>query len=125
MKRIVLLLALIPSAAYADKTYNAEKSVSHDCAKDGVATVNVADAKFTFTGSCKQITLNGAGLTVTIENVEKLGVNGSGSTIDVVGADKITVNGRDNKITYKSNVAGKGKPKVTTNGAGNKVAQKK
>ena len=124
MKRLALLVALVPSLAFAGTSYNSEKSVTHDCAKDPDVSVNVADGTFTFTGTCDKVSLNGSNLKVTIDKVNKLSVNGSTNTVDVNGVDKLSVNGSDNTVRYKSAVTGK-KPKISTLGTGNKVSKVK
>jgi hypothetical protein len=126
MKRIALMITLvIPATAFAGgRSYNAEATITHDCAKEPDVSVNSSGAKATFTGTCDKISLNGSKLAVTIENVRKLSINGASNTVDIGGVDKLAVNGSANTVNYKQSVAG-GKPKVVTTGAGNKVTRVK
>jgi len=125
MKRIALLIALVPSVALADKSYNSEQSATHDCNKDPVVSINASGGTFTLTGTCDKVGINGSSNTVTIESVKKLGVNGASNKADVGAAEKIGVAGSSNTITYKTGLGGKGKPKVGSVGVGNKVTQVK
>jgi hypothetical protein len=125
VKHLVLLLALVPGIALADKSYNGEKSATHDCNKEPKAAVNTGDGDFTFTGTCDRIAINGGDNKITIESVRLLALNGSTNKVTVGAAEKIQVNGSDNTVNYKTGPDGKGKPKVTTLGTGNKVIQVK
>jgi hypothetical protein len=126
MKRMALLITLvIPTTTFAGgRSYNAETTITHDCAKEPDVSVNSSAAKATFTGTCDKISLNGSKLSVTIESVRKLSINGASNTVDIGGVDKLAVNGSDNKVSYKKSVEG-GKPKVVTTGAGNKITHAK
>jgi len=125
VKHLVLLLALVPGIALADKSYNGEKSATHDCSKDPKVMINTGDGDFTFTGTCDLIAINGGDNKVTIENVKQLSVNGSTNKVTVGAAEKIQVNGSDNSVSYKTGPGGKGKPKVGSLGTGNKITQVK
>lgn len=126
MKRLALLLALVPTVAAADTSYNdSAQAINHDCAKDPNVSVNSSASSATFTGKCDKISINGSTIKATIASVAKLSVNGSANEITVDGVDKLSVNGSSNVVSYKTNVAGKGKPKVSVLGTGNKVAQAK
>ena len=116
---LIALLALVPATALADRSYNSEQDVTHDCAKDSKVSVNVSSGTYTFTGKCEKISINGAGNKVKVESVEKISINGSKNTVDVDAVDKLAVTGSDNTITYKRGV--NGKPKVASTGANNKL----
>lgn len=122
---LVPLLALLalPATALADRSYNSEKTVTHDCAKEPKVSVNVAGGTYTFTGPCDKISVNGAGNTLKIASVGKLAVNGSKNTLDVDAVDKLSVTGTDNTVNYKRGVSGK--PKVASLGSNNKLNQVK
>ncbi|HEU0035352.1 MAG TPA: DUF3060 domain-containing protein [Kofleriaceae bacterium] len=113
-------LALVPAAAIADRSFNAETAGSHDCAKDPIVSINSSGGTFTLTGTCDLVSVNGADNKVTVEGAKKVSVNGSTNAVDIGAADRISVNGSDNKVTYKKSLAG-GKPKVSSLGTGNKV----
>jgi hypothetical protein len=115
----LLALSLAPAPALADRSYNSERNVTHDCAKDPEVSVNVSGGTYTFTGKCDKISLNGAGNTVKVESVKKLAVNGSKNTVSVDAVDKLSVNGSDNTVNYKRGVSGK--PKVASLGTNNKL----
>ncbi len=117
------LLALLPGTALADRSYNSEKTVTHDCAKDPEVSVNVGGGTYTFTGPCTKVSINGSGNQVKLASVEKLAVNGSKNTVDVDAVDKVAVTGSDNTVTYKRGVHGK--PKAASLGTNNKLEQVK
>jgi hypothetical protein len=113
-------LAVAP-AARADKSYNSEENIKHDCGKDANVTINVADATVVFTGACNRITITGAENKVTIASVKKLDVDGAENTIHAVVVDEIDASGAGNKITYKKRVTGK--TSVKSSGVGNKISE--
>lgn len=126
MKRIAItILFLAPLTAHANKTYNSEPNVTHDCAKEPQATVNVSSGTYVFTGTCEKIVLNGASGTYTVEGAKQLTVNGASNTVTVEAADRIAVNGSSNTLTYKKALTGTKPPKVANNGTGNKISQVK
>lgn len=120
---IAALLTALPASALADRSYNSEKTVTHDCAKDPVVAVNMAGGTYTFTGPCTRVAINGSDNKIKLDSVEKLAVNGSKNTIEVDAVDKLAVTGSDNAVSYKRGV--NGKPKVTSLGANNKLNQVK
>jgi hypothetical protein len=124
MTRIALLLLVVPSLALADRSYNAERKVNHDCNAEPNVSINVSSAEYTFTGACKRISINGSSSDITIETVNKLSVNGSMNKVEVRGADRISVNGSKNKVSYETAANGKGKPKVSSLGSGNQITRK-
>lgn len=124
MKRIVWCSILIPALAFAEKQYETETDIAHDCAKEPVVQVNAAAAKATFTGTCTKIELNGAGITATIENSITIEVNGASSKANIGGVDRLEVNGMGNAVTYKKAVKAK-KTRVYNNGLNNKIAKAK
>lgn len=121
---IGLCLTLAPAAALADRSYNSEARIKHDCAKEGDVSINVSGAIAVFTGTCAKISINGAENKVTIASVKKLKVNGAENTVDVTDADVISAAGAGNKITYKKRPAGK-KTKVKSPGVDNKITELK
>jgi len=96
-----LLLVCTPAIAMAGKTYNEGSGGNWDCGKDANVTININDASFTFTGACKNVSINGNNNTVNAESIASLALNGN-----------------DNTVNY-----GKTKPKVADNGNNNKVNQ--
>ena len=121
---LAALLIALPLTAAADRSYNAEKTVTHDCAKEPAVSVNVAGGTYTFTGPCTKISINGSDNKFKIDSVEKLAINGSKNAVDVDAADKIAVTGSENTVNYKRGVTAKA-PKVASLGAGNKLNQVK
>ena len=99
--------ALAPAVALADRTYDEEDRIAHDCGKDGNAVVNVAGASAMFTGACTRIVINGAENKVKIASVKSLKVNGAGNTIHADHVEDISATGVGNAITYKKRVTGK------------------
>ena len=65
---------LFPALASADKTFDTEKTGTWDCSKDATVVINKSTGKYTLTGACKEITINGGHLTVAIESVGTLTV---------------------------------------------------
>jgi hypothetical protein len=104
--------------AFAGKTYNDGAGGSWDCGKDPDIAINADKGKYTFTGVCKAISVNGNKNTVTIDSVGALAVNGDDITITVGSVDSISVNGDRNSVSYGKSA----KPKVADNGEGNKVS---
>lgn len=120
---LAALLALLPATALADRSYNSEKTVSHDCAKEPAVSVNVAGGTYTFTGPCTKVSINGSGNKVKLASVEKLAINGSKNAVEVDAVDKASVTGSENTLSYRRGV--NGKPKVASLGANNKLEQVK
>jgi hypothetical protein len=117
------LLVLLPATALADQSYNSEKTVTHDCAKEPRVSINVGGGTYTLTGPCTKVAINGAGNKIKADSVEKLAITGSKNVIDVDAVDKLAVTGNDNTVTYKRGVSGK--PKVASIGTNNKLTQVK
>ena len=87
--RLVAALAIILAAqvARADKTFTSEKSATWDCSKDGSVTITHGNGKYTFKGTCKDITINGGHNTLAVEGVTTLTINGASNAIT---ADSVT-----------------------------------
>ncbi len=119
---LVLFLVLAPAAALADRSYNSETKIAHDCDKDGDVSVNVSRATAVFSGTCAKISINGAENKVTIASVKKLNVNGAKNTVDVGAVDDISATGLGNTITYKKSLGGK-KTRVKSPGIDNKITE--
>jgi len=122
MKRLVLLLVVLPGIALADRAIVGDKSGTIDCAKDPEVAINSGEGTFTFTGTCTKIAVSGGHNKLTIENVTKLAIVGSGNIVAIEGADKIAVTGSDNTVTYKRALTRK-KPAVASMGTKNKITQ--
>ncbi|NVB83125.1 MAG: DUF3060 domain-containing protein [Kofleriaceae bacterium] len=102
MKRIlVLLVAVTPATASADKMWNQGKGTTWDCAKDPVVTIAHGKATYTFKGTCKTVNISGATNKVKAEHVEELNVSGSSNTIDVGTLGRVNLSGSQNKVTFK------------------------
>jgi hypothetical protein len=89
----------LPGAS-ADKAYNQGKRGTWDCARDAVVTINTNEGSFAITGTCRRISVNGNGNTVTAEATAKLDVNGNSNTIEARQADAIATTGNDNRVSY-------------------------
>lgn len=120
--KLFLALSLAPGVALADRSYNSERQIAHDCDKDGDVSINVSSATAVFTGTCAKISINGAQNKVTIAAVKKLKVNGAKNTVDVTAADEISATGLGNTITYKKSLTDK-KTKVKSPGLDNKITE--
>lgn len=121
MKRLAFALLFVPAIALADKSFTAEKTATWDCAKDATVTITHGNGKYTFKGTCKDITVNGGHNTLVVETVATLTVNGSSNTITSDSLDTVTVTGSDNKVTWKKSSGAGGKPTVTSLGQNNTV----
>jgi microcystin-dependent protein len=121
---LVALPALLWSAAArAERIYDqADGEVAHDCATEPEVVINGSTARYTFTGACTSIAVNGAENKLAIESVKALAVTGASNQVAVVAADTISVTGSSNKVTYKKPVSAK-KVKVASTGVANKVAK--
>jgi hypothetical protein len=100
---IALLIALAPTVAHADKIYlHGGKDSRWNCADDPVVYIRKSGGRYTFSGACKLININGGKMTITIESVETLAVNGDNNHITVGTLDSVSINGSDNTITYRT-----------------------
>lgn len=122
MKLILGLVLLIPLAASA-KSYNSERDVTHDCAKDAEVNINVSAATFKIVGKCKDVSITGSNNKVTIESVEDLDVHGS-NTVGATAVDDISASGSKNEISYKQ-PATKKQTRVKSSGFKNKIERVK
>jgi hypothetical protein len=137
---IGLWIVVTPALAMADKTFNEGNGATVDCKQDPNVTINTNAGKYTFTGACKHVTVNGNKNALTIDTldalnvngnenkatgktVKQLTVNGSKNAVDLVSVDEIVVNGKDNVFNYKKGVTGAG-PKIDGKG-GNTFNQAK
>ncbi len=124
-KACMLVIALAPAVAYADKDLSTpEDGTTWDCGTDPKVNVNYAEGSFTFTGTCEEVNVNGAKVTVKAENVDTLNVNGDKNKISTLILGAVNINGTSNKVTYKKAKTGK-KPKVAAVGKGNGVTKVK
>lgn len=122
MKRFLSLLVVLgPATAHADKTFNSGKGATWDCAKDDDVTINTSGGTYTFKGACKDINVNGASLTISIESVEDITVNGTKNKVTIGAVDDINVNGNDNTVTYGAALEAGKKPSVSSLGSGNTI----
>lgn len=125
LKACFFLIALVPAVAYADKDLlTASDGTTWDCASDPKVNVNYGEGSFTFTGTCEEINVNGAKVTIKAENVDTLNVNGDKNKISTAVLGAANINGTSNKVTYKKAKTGK-KPKVASVGKGNAVTKVK
>jgi len=124
MTKLVLLLALVPSVAAADKSFTGDKKATWDCAKDPEVSITSSKATFTLTGACKSISVTGSDVKLTIESIADLVLNGDGITATVATLGEVTINGNKNSIVWKKARSGD-KPGVQNNGKTNSVTQEK
>jgi hypothetical protein len=122
--RLVLLVALVPAVAFADKTFTKGTGDTWDCAKDAVVNIKTAKGTYGFLGECKRIAIAGGKNAVSIATVGKLVVSGSDNVIDIEQVDAIVVTGARNKVTWKSASTGD-KPKITAGSKTNHVEKAK
>jgi hypothetical protein len=126
VKRLALAAGLLAARwAHADKTFTSEKSATWDCSKDGSVAITHGNGKYTFKGTCKEITINGGHNTLAIEAVTTLTINGSSNAITAETVDTVAITGSDNKVSWKKSGGADGKPAMTALGQNNKVTQAK
>ena len=125
MKRVtfVLMLALAPTAAHAEKVFKKATNETWDCATDPVVRIAQDKGTFGFLGECKRITVSGKKNVVSIASATKLTVAGTGNFVLIEDVGTIAVSGRGNQITWTKAKTGD-TPKITK-GKGNTVEQKK
>jgi len=124
MKRLAIMLALVPATAHADKIFADGQGGTHDCADDPVVEINHGKGVYTFKGACTSINLNGGESKVTIAKVESINVNGASNKITIGELGELLVNGDKNSITWKKAITGT-KPNVIANGKSNKISKVK
>lgn len=124
VKHVALVLALLPAAAHADKTFSKGTGETWDCAKEAIVTIKTSKATFGLLGECKRVTVTGGKNAVSVMTTAKLVVSGADNRVDVEQVDAIVVGGARNTVMWKR--AGSGdKPKITPGAKSNKVAQAK
>lgn len=124
MTKLALLLVLVPAIAAADKTYTGGKGATWDCKKDPTIYINHGSGKYTFTGDCKSIHINGGKNTLVIASVDALTLSGGKNKVTIGTVDSIKIEGADNQITWKKAKSGD-KPTVDGQGANEQVSQAK
>jgi hypothetical protein len=87
--------------AFAEKHYNEGKGGTWDCAKDGVVTIDANAGKYTFTGTCKSISINGNANKIAIDATATSSVNGNTNAVTANSADALLVPGNENTVTMK------------------------
>lgn len=125
LKTILFLSLVLPATAFADKNLaEPTDGDTWDCASDPVVNVNYGKGKFTFTGACTEVNVNGGNVKLTIASTETLNINGAKNVAAVTELGAVNINGASNKVTWKKAKTGK-KPKVATNGRGNSITKVK
>jgi hypothetical protein len=119
-----LAVALVPAAAYADKTYAKGKGETWDCAKDPVVRISTTKGTFGLLGECKSVTVGGAKNAVSVASAAKLVVAGSDNVVQVEEVDSIRAGGTRNTVSWKKAKTGD-KPKIVKSGSGTHVDQAK
>lgn len=125
MLKALLVVMALSTAAYADKDLaEPGDGTTWDCGSDPIVNVNYGEASFTFTGTCTEVNVNGAKVTIKAENIDTLNINGDTNKVALHTLGATNINGTKNKVTYKKAKAGK-KPKVAAVGRGNAVTKVK
>jgi hypothetical protein len=124
MARVMIVLALCGSTAFAEKRFTKGTGETWDCAKDPVVTIKTAKGTYGFLGECKRVTIAAGKNAVSISSVGKLLVAGSDNVIDVEQVDAVTVTGARNQVTWKKAINGD-KPKISAGAKSNHVTQTK
>jgi hypothetical protein len=123
LMKIILgvLVALAPGAAAADKSFTAGKGATWDCGQDAVVSVSTSNGTYSFTGACKDVRIDGSGLTVSIDSVDKLAINGARNTVTVTTLGDIVVAGGKNTVSYATSI--KGAPGIRNLGRDNTIKE--
>ncbi|MFT3697242.1 MAG: DUF3060 domain-containing protein [Kofleriaceae bacterium] len=116
VKTLSSLLMLIPTVAFAGKSFNDGKGGEWDCGKDPVVSIQTNEGTFTLKGACKAVSVNGNQNVVKIDNATNVSANGNQNKITVTNADAVSANGNENTITIAN-----GSPKVSNPGTNNKI----
>ena len=124
MTKLVLLLALIPTVAAADKSFSGDKNATWDCTKDPEVSITSDKATFTLTGACKSLSVSGNDVKLTIESIADLVLNGNKITATIAELGEVTINGNNDSVVWKKAQSG-AKPGVQNNGKTNSVAKAK
>lgn len=118
----VVVVALVTSAAFADKSFTGGKGGTWDCKSDPVVVVTGSKTHYTLAGECKSINITGGHNTVSIESVGTLDVTGASNTISIDAVDAININGAANKVTWKKGKTS-AKPSISQLGQNNVITQ--
>jgi hypothetical protein len=116
---VFAVLGLASSPALAEKVFTGDKTITWDCGKDPAVVISTNKAKVTITGACKEVTLTGGDVTMTIENVDDLTFTGARNKFTVTTVHEVVMNGNDNSLTADT------LDSLTVNGDGNTVVYKK
>ena len=121
-----LLLAFAAAPALADKSItDNNKTVTIDCAKDPVASIEGNDNTVALTGACTKVTVAGNRNKVAVASSADVDVTGNENNVALVAVDELDVPGNKNVVSYKSAVKKGGKVKVSNPGTDNKVTASK
>lgn len=126
MKRIlVLLLAVTPAIAFADKVSPQGKGTTIDCTKN--PTFAYADNKGTFklTGKCEKVMISGNGNKLEVEAAQAVILSGNDNIVVADAVDSIMTTGNSNTVTYKKTATPKATIKIANPGNKNKIAKAK
>jgi hypothetical protein len=118
---VVLLVALAPSLAVADKSYVDGHGATWDCAKDATVSILANGGSYTFKGTCKHVSISGNKNKVSIDKVAVLDVSGNENKVTATAAGEIDAAGNHNTVTY-TNGLGHDAPTISNLGTGNKIA---
>lgn len=119
---VVFAVLALPSAALADKSFSGSKGGTWDCKSDGVVVITGSNAKFTFKGDCKSISVTGGHNTLAIESVGSLDITGASNAVSVDALDALNINGASNKVTWKKGKSSAA-PQVSQLGQNNSIKQ--
>ena len=121
-KLIALVLALSPAIALADKDFNDGAGGTYNCDSDSVVNINSDGGRYTLTGSCSQVNVNGSGVSLTIASATQLAINGSRNSARVASVGTILIQGDKNSVVWAKSQDG-GIPTIAAVGSGNSVSK--
>jgi hypothetical protein len=123
MHRLLIALVFVSGAASAKSWMDDKLTVTHDCAKDPVASIMGNENHITLTGACAKVSVQGNKNTVTVASAKEVLVAGNDNTVDIDAADSVSTPGNKNTVSWKKGVSDK-KPAIRNAGTDNKISQK-
>jgi Protein of unknown function (DUF3060) len=104
--KLVALLVLVPSLAFADKSWSGDhQTILWDCKTDPVASIMGNQSSFILSGPCKNITVLGNQNRVHVDTADSVSVTGNNNNVIGDHVTNVAVAGHDNTVTAKGATA--------------------
>ncbi len=98
-----------------------DKTVTHDCDKQGRGVNLNNKVTITLVGRCTNLIIAGTKNKVT-GDVRRVGISGGSNIVDVQNVETIIVTGNDNKVTFKGSFHPAKQTSVSSSGKRNTIA---